>query len=100
MPSDALLNGEQDSGHKCGSNFDGVGQILALGDPRLRPRLERVIAVTNPFDPDLRGKVVTGYIVARSERIALALKDEHRRGHLLQVRGTQLGRLPGRMEGI
>lgn len=86
--------------HKGGRKADGVGQVAALRRSRRCPGLQRVIAVRDPFDPDSRRKTVAGDVIARSERIALSLQDQHRRSQFFEMGRAHLGRLAGRMEGI
>lgn len=77
-----------------------MGEVLDFRCSRLGPGLQRVITVSDPFDPDSWRETVAGDVVARSERIALSLQDEHRRGQFFEMGRAYLGRLAGRMEWI
>jgi len=75
-------------------------QILAFRQGRARPGLEGVIAPWNPLDADRLRKPVGAYLLLGAEWIAAPLHDQERRAERLQMRGSQLRRLAGRVEGV
>src|ERR1043166_4562895 len=79
---------------------EAAGEIDGAGDVLPRPRLVRVVGAGEPGDFDGGRERVAGDVVARAERIALALDDERGRSQRGEVLRPQFLRLPGRMERI
>src|SRR5580765_2014194 len=100
------LNPEQPFGpgwllcDKFGNKRNGPGQVLLLGEARPLPRLERVIAVDEPLDPDGRREQITTDILSRTEHIARSLHDENGRAESGEMGRPCLLGAVGRMEGI
>src|ERR1043165_2752277 len=79
---------------EAGGEIDGAREVLP------RPRLVRVVGAGEPRDLDRRRERVAGDVVARAERIALALDDERGRLQRGEMLRPQFLRLPRRMERI
>src|ERR1043165_564396 len=79
---------------EAGGEIDGAREVL----PRLR--LVRVVGTREPRDLDRGRERVASDVVARAERIALALDDERGRPQRGEMLRPQFLRLPRRMKRI
>src|SRR5258708_6933481 len=80
--------------------FDRLRPVSLLARSGCSSRLEVVVAIRQPMEPDRRREVVAGNFFLAAKRITGALEDERRRLEGRKVLDTKLIRLADRMKRV